>query len=110
MAKRSYASYARKPMPRRRGFKPTVRKPYGDRYGNDAFVKCENILPLATGGVGFNEEVYATGRVNAPPGGSPAGNTYLGLNNEFLGFQPLYARYEVRGIRAEVTLAARYTW
>ena len=47
--RRSYASYARRPMPRRRGFKPTVRKPYGNRYGNDAFVKCESIEPLSTG-------------------------------------------------------------
>ncbi len=83
--RRSYASYARRPMPRRRGFKPTVRKPYGNRYGNDAFVKCETIVPLSTGPTtATSEEVFSTMRVNNPVGG--AGNSYLGINSEFLSF------------------------
>lgn len=43
---RKYASKRKVYTPRRR---VTVRTPYGDRYGNDAYVKCESIEPLATG-------------------------------------------------------------
>jgi len=32
----------------KRSFKRTTRKPYGDRYGNDAFVKVEAINNLST--------------------------------------------------------------
>lgn len=48
---RHYArkSYARPSMRRSYGTKRrTVKQPYGNRYGNDAFVKCENVEPLAT--------------------------------------------------------------
>ena len=46
-ARKSYArsSMKRSYAPRRR----TVRKPYGDRYGNDAFVKCENAMGTEPG-------------------------------------------------------------
>ena len=62
---RHYAkkSYARSSMKRSYATRrTTVRKPYGDRYGNDAFVKCENVEPLATGVL--TEEVFSTMRVN----------------------------------------------
>jgi len=78
---RSYARYA----PKRTSYRRTVKHPYGNRYGNDAFVKCETIEPLATGGVGSEENVFSTMRVNSPAAISP-GNTYLGLNAEFQQF------------------------
>lgn len=105
-ARRSYASSRRSIKMGRSSFRRTVRKPYGDRYGNDAFVKCENVEPLATQIVG--EQVFSTMRVNQTAVG--AGNTYLVDNSEFAAFAPLYARYEVRGMKAEVTLNARTTW
>ena len=48
-------------------------------------------------------------RVNVSPGVSP-GNQYLGSQPEFQAFQPLYARYEVVGMKVESTLNARNTW
>ncbi len=45
-------------------------------------------------------------RVN--DGGPAPGNTYLGAQAEFVAFRDLYARYEVVGMKAEVTLNARY--
>jgi len=48
-------------------------------------------------------------RVNLSPGISP-GNQYLGAQPEFAAFQPLYARYEVVGMKAETTLNARNTF
>ncbi len=48
-------------------------------------------------------------RVNQPLAPAP-GNTYLGSQSEFQDFQKLYARYEVVGMKAEVTLNARYIW
>jgi len=106
-ARRSYASSRRSLKMGRSSFRRTVRKPYGDRYGNDAFVKCENVEPLATSVA--TEEVFSTMRVNSPVAGP--GNTYLGNNSEFQAFRALYARYEVRGMKAEVTLnSSRYTW
>ncbi len=47
-------------------------------------------------------------RVNAPATGP--GNSYLGSQTEFQNFQKLYARYEVSGMKAEVTLNSRYTF
>ena len=54
------------------------------------------------------EQVYSTIRVNQFVAGP--GNTYLAANSEFAAFAPLYARYEVRGMKAEVTLNARTSW
>ncbi|AXH78954.1 MAG: hypothetical protein [Circular genetic element sp.] len=101
-SKRTYA-------PRRRTG-ATVKKPYGgSRYGNDAFVKVEAIEPLAN--IGPNGEVFATMRVIANPGGVLLpGNTYLNNQREFIAFQPLYARYEIVGMKAEVTVAPTVRW
>lgn len=50
MAKGRMTKTTRKAYPSRRS---TVKKPYGNsRYGNDAFVKVENIEPLATSALG----------------------------------------------------------
>lgn len=97
--------------PRRSAYRrrATVAKPYGgSRYGNDAFVKCEAIEPLGTNAVSATE-VFSTMRVNNGANPTP-GNTYLGPLAEFQAFQLLYARYEVVGMKAEVTLNPRYTW
>ena len=45
-------------------------------------------------------------RVN--DGGPAPGNSYLGAQTEFVAFRDLYARYEVVGLKAEVTLNARF--
>lgn len=47
-------------------------------------------------------------RVNDPPGLNIPGNTYLANQTEFQNFQVLYSRYEVSGMKAEVTLNSRY--
>jgi len=52
--------------------------------------------------------VFATMRVNAPI--AAGGNQYLGNQAEFVSFSDLYARYEVVGMKAEVTLNARLTF
>jgi len=49
-------------------------------------------------------------RVNLAPGANIPGNTYLGNQNEFNAFRLLYARYEIVGLKAEVTLNARTTF
>jgi len=101
---KSYTSRRATYVPRRRG-RPTTtqKKPYGgSRYGNDAFIKVEAIQPLANA-VGLN--VFSTMRVTVPQAVAP-GNTYLGDQSEFLAFKDLYARYEVVGMKAEVTLNA----
>jgi len=104
MPKRSYTTKARY-VPRRRTSAATVRKPYsGHRYGNDAFVKIEAIEPLST--TALSVQVFSTMRVVDGGAGTP-GNTYLGNQAEFQAFQVLYARYEVVGMKAEVTLGAR---
>lgn len=55
----------------------SVKKPYGgSRYGNDAFVKVENIEPLSTSATNA-AQVFSTMRVNNPGAGGP-GNVYLG--------------------------------
>jgi len=109
MAKKSLKATSRKSYPRStycRG--ATVRKPYGgSRYGNDAFVKVETIEPLGTQ-LTVPNNVYSTMRVNSPFVGP--GNSYLGSQTEFQNFQKLYARYEVTGMKAEVTFNARYTF
>jgi len=109
MPKRTMArASARKAyVPRKRT--ATVRKPYGgSKYGNDAFVKVEAIEPLGTL-AGIANNVFSTMRVNAPLALQP-GNVYLGSQTEFQNFQKLYARYEVTGMKAEVTLNARTTF
>jgi len=107
MPKRSYTTKRASYVPRRRAT-TTTKKPYGgSRYGNDAFVKIEAIEPLANAANSSN--VFATMRVNDATGIAP-GNQYLGAQPEFLAFQPLYARYEVVGMKAEVTLNARNTF
>ena len=96
-------TYTRRYVPRRGG--ATIRKPYhGNRYGNDAFVKVEAIEPLTT--TALSQEVFSTMRVSdgAPNTG---GNTYLANRSEFQAYQQTYARYEVVGMKAEVTLNAR---
>jgi len=99
-------TYTRRYVPRRGG--ATVRKPYtGNRYGNDAFVKVEAIEPIST--TSLSNEVFSTMRVSDGAPGTP-GNTYLGNQAEFQAFQLLYARYEVVGMKAEVTLSARQTF
>jgi len=106
MPKRSYTTKRTTYVPRRRT--TTAKKPYGgSRYGNDAFVKIEAIEPLANAANSAN--VFATMRVNGFAAIAP-GNQYLGTQAEFLAFQPLYARYEVVGMKAEVTLNARSTF
>jgi len=46
MAKGRMTKTCRKAMPSKR---TSIKKPYGgSRYGNDAFVKIENVEPLAT--------------------------------------------------------------
>lgn len=49
-------------------------------------------------------------RVNKPITPSAPGNVYLGEQKEFQAFQVLYSRYEVVGMKAEVTLNPRYQW
>jgi len=110
MPKASYTAKRKVYVPRRRSYGATVKKPYGGhRYGNDAFVKVEAIDPLATGLVASNE-VFSTMRVVAPPGLNIPGNSYLGNQAEFNAFRLLYARYEIVGMKAEVTLNARTTF
>ncbi|AXH79479.1 MAG: hypothetical protein [Circular genetic element sp.] len=109
---RTYNSKStRKSAPRRRTG-PTVKKPYGgSRYGNDAFIKVEAIEPLAN--IGPNGQIFATMRVNANPNGQGAntpGNSYLSDQDEFTAFTRLYARYEVVGMKAEVTVSPRAQW
>lgn len=57
-----------------------VKKPYGTRYGNDAFVKVEVINSIASVGPGSNE-FFSTMRTNAPfnilDPNSTAGNSYI---------------------------------
>lgn len=96
---------------RRTAFKPrsrksSVRKPYTSRYGNDAFVKVESIEPIATQGTA--NSIYSTMRTNAPT--TAPGNSYLFNKPEFANFAILYARYEIVGMKAEVTLNARYVF
>lgn len=112
MPKKSMAksSYTRRAYAPRRRSGATVRKPYGgSKYGNDAFVKVEAIEPLGTL-VGVPNNVFSTMRVNDPPSPVSPGNVYLGSQTEFQNFQKLYARYEVTGMKAEVTLNARVTF
>jgi len=49
-------------------------------------------------------------RVNTAPTGTTPGNVYLAKQQEFLNFAVLYARYEIVGMKAEVTLNARNTF
>lgn len=83
-----------------------TKKPYGNRYGNDAFVKIESINPLATR-AGVNDFVSSAMRVIDNPvaqGAAVPANTYLRDQKEFDAFALLYARYEVVGMKGEVTL------
>lgn len=99
MAKGRMTVRRAKAAPRR----TTTQKPYGgSRYGNDAFVKVEAIESLTNNG-GNLSETFATMRVSTPGVPTP-GNTWLGRQAEFLAFRNLYARYEVVGMKAEVTL------
>ena len=101
MAKGRMTTRGRKAMPSRR---TTVAKPYGgSRYGNDAYVKVEAIEPLATPAVGTSADIFSTMRVTVPQALSP-GNSYLLDQPEMNAFRVLYARYEVVGMKAEVTL------
>ncbi|AXQ65287.1 MAG: hypothetical protein [Circular genetic element sp.] len=87
--------------------KSSVKKPYGgSRYGNDAFVKVEVISALAATA---DNEIFSTMRVCNGIEGTP-GNLYLVNQDEFRNFIPLYARYEVVGMKAEVTLSPRNTY
>lgn len=96
-------SYARKSTPRKYTKGATAKRPYGgSRYGNDAFVKVEAIEALTPNG-GALQNTFATMRVSVPDVASP-GNTWLGDQAEFTAFRDLYARYEVVGMKAEVTL------
>lgn len=108
-AGRKRATYSVK---RRSYRRTTTKRPYGNRYGNDAFVKIEAINNLAvsesTAVPPLEGEVYSTMRVDQNPGaGQQFGNTYLTDQGEFVLYANLYARYEVVGMKAEVTLNAR---
>lgn len=63
---------ARRAAPKRRTVRragSTVRKPYGgSRYGNDAYVKVEDLAPLS---VTAASEVFSTMRVVENPTGGP---------------------------------------
>jgi len=102
MPKTSAAKTTRRYVPRRRTG-ATVKKPYGgSRYGNDAFVKVEAIENLSNTG----DQVFSTMRTTQSFSPSP-GNTYLTDQQEFQAFRLLYARYEIVGMKAEVTLNPR---
>ena len=108
MPKASYTSKRKSYVPRRRTTAATVRKPYGgSRYGNDAFVKVESIDNLSTT---FGNQVFATQRISLPPAGVTPGNVYLVNQPEFRAFADLYARYEICGMKAEVTLSPLQTF
>ncbi len=73
-AKKARAAPKRTTMRKR----PTIRRPYyGNRYGNDAYVKVESIQDLSvqpSGGADVNA-IFSTMRVNASAVG--VGNTWL---------------------------------
>ncbi|AXH78903.1 MAG: hypothetical protein [Circular genetic element sp.] len=92
----------------------TVRKPYGgSKYGNDAFVKIEktnNLAVSAPSGTGLAGEIFSTMRNDEEPITSNDGNTYLEKQQEWISFAGLYARYEIVGMKAEVTLNPRFVY
>ena len=101
MAKGRMTTRRARAMPSRRS---TVAKPYGgSRYGNDAYVKVEALEPLATDAAGNGVDIFSTMRVTVPQPNSP-GNQFLLDQAEMQAFRVLYARYEVVGMKAEVTL------
>jgi len=75
MPKSVYTAKRKAYVPRRRTYGATVKKPYGgSRYGNDAFVKVENIENLS---VTAGPDVFSTMRVTLPPNVPAPGNTFL---------------------------------
>lgn len=104
----AYGSKQRFPKKKARSYarRATVRKPYGgSRYGNDAFVKVEKIVNLSTSTGTVVGEVFSTMRQDQVPTGATPGNSYLAQQAEFAAFSLIYARYEVVGMKAEVTLS-----
>lgn len=87
----------------------TVRKPYGNRYGNDAFVKVEYLIDLGTA-PGVPNDVYTTMRVDENGPLSTTGNAWLVNREEHRSFASIYARYEVVGMKMEVTLSPQLIW
>lgn len=80
---------------------PTVRKPLASKYGDELYMKVQKVLPLETqNALG---DVYAYMRQDIAA--STATSICLQDQPEFLPFLPLYAFYEVVGMKAEMTCA-----
>jgi len=78
-----------------------VSRPYASKYGDECFLKVQKVVELTTLNVlgdvfaAMRQDIAASDDRNFVPFDQP----------EFVGFLPLYAFYEVRGMKAEMTVA-----
>lgn len=98
-------TYARKGHYRKRTAKntaaPTVRRPYGGRNNNDAYVRVEQCLPI----VAINDDTaFIRFRTRATGEFMTEWNQDITKSPEFQYHRKLYGFYEIKGISAHTTL------
>lgn len=98
-------TYARKGHYRKRTAKntaaPTVRRPYGGRNNNDAYVRVEQCLPI----VAINDDTaFIRFRTRATGEFMTEWNQDITKSPEFQYHRKLYGFYEIKGMSAHTTL------
>jgi len=76
-------------------------RPYASKYGDELYIKVQKVQELRVDSAG---DVYSYMRVNGSS--STLFNEQLYDQPEFQPFLPLYGFYEVRGMKAEMTVTA----
>ena len=76
------------------------RSPYASKYGDECFVKVQAVVPLTTDVAG---NVFSIMRQDNPT--SNANNIVPFDQAEFVPFLGLYGFYEIRGMKAEMTVS-----
>lgn len=80
---------------------PSIRRPLASKYGDELYLKVQNVVPLRT--INATGDVYLYMRQDVTAGSSTVTTVYD--QPEFTPFLPLYGFYEVKGMKMEMTCA-----
>lgn len=80
---------------------PTVRRPLASKYGDELFLKVQQVVPLRT--INALGDVYLYMRQDVPASSATVSTVFD--QPEFLPFKNLYGFYEVRAMKMEMTCA-----
>ena len=99
IAKRRY-NYRRAYVPQHMRI-PTVRRPLASKYGDELYLKVQQVVPLATQNA--TGDVYLYMRQDVPTTSATVSTVFD--QPEFVPFKALYGFYEVKGMKMEMSCA-----